>query len=81
MMWVLMPGFGLGLHGRWGWGGMMTLAAVVIAAEVVATNLWLRWYETGPMEWLWKSAAYGRRMPFRKRREEADIPPGLVPAE
>ena len=81
MMWVLMPGFGLGLHGRWGWAGMMSLAAVVIAAEVVATNLWLRWYETGPMEWIWKSLAYQRRMPFRRRREELDIPPGLVPAE
>ena len=81
MFWVLLPGFGFGLHGRWGWGGMITMAAIIIAAEVVATNLWLRWYETGPMEWLWKSVAYGRRMPFRKRREETDIPPGLVPAE
>ena len=81
MFWVLLPGFGFGLHGRWGWGGMITMAAIIIAAEVVATNLWLRWHETGPMEWLWKSAAYGRRMPFRKRREETDIPPGLVPAE
>lgn len=81
MFWILLPGFGFALHGRWGWGGMITMAAIIIAAEVVATNLWLRWYETGPMEWLWKSAAYGRRMPFRKRREEPNIPLGLVPAE
>ena len=81
MMWVLLPGFGFALHGRWGWGGMITMAAIIIAAEIAATNLWLRWFETGPMEWLWKSAAYGRRMPFRKRRAERDTPPGLVPAE
>ena len=81
MMWVLMPGFGFGLQGRWGWGGMMTCAAIVIAAEVVATNLWLRWYETGPMEWIWKSLAYQRRMPFRRRRAERTLPPGLVAAE
>ena len=60
---------------------MITLAAIVIAAEIVATNLWLRWYETGPMEWIWKSLAYQRRMPFRRRPAEPNLPPGLVPAE
>lgn len=81
MTWVLMPGFGLGLHGRWGYGGMMTAAAVVIVAEIAATNLWLRWYETGPMEWIWKCLAYQRRMPFRRRPAPPTLPPGLVPAE
>ena len=81
MMWVLMPGFGFGLQGRWGWGGMITLAAIVIAAEIGATNLWLRWFETGPMEWIWKSLAYQRRMPFRRRPAQSTLPPGLVPAE
>ena len=80
-MWVLFPGFGFGLQGRWGWGGMMICAAVIIVAETVATNLWMRGYETGPMEWIWKSLAYGRRMPFRRRLTEVGLPPGAVPAE
>jgi uncharacterized protein len=80
-MWVLFPGFALGLHGRWGMGGLMTCAAVIIVGEVVATNLWMRRYETGPMEWVWKSLAYQRRMPFRRRPAEADLPPAAVPAE
>jgi uncharacterized protein len=49
---------------------MMTVAAIVIAAELVAANLWLRHYENGPMEWLWKSLAYERREPFRKLGRE-----------
>jgi uncharacterized protein len=80
-MWVLFPGFALGLHGRWGFGGMMVAAAAIIFAETIATNLWMRWYETGPMEWLWKSLAYGRRMPFRRRPAEIELPPAAVPAE
>jgi uncharacterized protein len=80
-MWVLFPGFGFGLHGRWGFGGMMVCAAVIIFAEMVATNLWMRRYETGPMEWIWKSLAYGRRMPFRRRPAEVQISPDAVPAE
>jgi uncharacterized protein len=80
-MWVLFPGFGFGLQGRWGFGGMMACAAIIIAGEVLATNIWMRWYETGPMEWLWKSLAYGRRMAFRKRQAEVSLPPAAVPAE
>ena len=80
-MWVLFPGFGLGLHGRWGFGGIMVCAALIILAEMAATNLWMRTYETGPMEWIWKSLAYGRRMPFRRRPAEAELPSGAVPAE
>jgi len=80
-MWVLFPGFGLGLHGRWGFGGMMTCAAVIILAEMLATNLWMSRFETGPMEWIWKSLAYQRRMPFRRRPVEAELPPAAVPAE
>jgi uncharacterized protein len=80
-MWVLFPGFGFGLHGRWGFGGQMVCAAVIIFAEMIATNLWMRRYETGPMEWMWKSLAYGRRMPFRRRPAEIELPPDLVPAE
>jgi uncharacterized protein len=80
-MWVLFPGFGFGLHGRWGFGGIMVCAAIIIFAELIATNLWMTRYETGPMEWIWKSVAYGRRMPFRKRPAEAELPPAVVPAE
>jgi len=80
-MWVLFPGFGLGLHGRWGFGGLMVCAAVIIFAEVIATNVWMRAFETGPMEWAWKSLAYGRRMPLRRRPAEAELPPAAVAAE
>ncbi|HEX2762526.1 MAG TPA: DUF418 domain-containing protein, partial [Allosphingosinicella sp.] len=45
----------------------MVCAAAIIAGELVATNLWMRRFETGPMEWLWKSLAYQRRMAFLRR--------------
>jgi len=78
-MWVLFPGFGLGLHGSFSVSGMMAVAATIIAVEVVATNFWLRTHETGPMEWLWKSLAYGHRQPYR--RVNAPVAPVPVPAE
>ena len=77
MMWVIFAPWGLGLFGAWGQAKMMMVAAIVIAAQIVAANLWLRYYENGPMEWLWKSLAYQRREPFRKDR---DLPPQALPS-
>jgi len=71
MMWVVFAPWGLDLFGRWGVATLLTVAAIVIAAQVFATNLWMRSYENGPLEWLWKSLAYQRREPFRK----ASLPP------
>ena len=78
-MWVLFPGFGFGLHGSFSFPGMMAVAAAIIAVELVATNLWLRTHHTGPMDWLWKSLAYGHRQPYR--RVSTPAAPLPVPAE
>ena len=66
MMWVIFAPWGFDLYGRWGMASLMVVAGVVIIAEIAATNLWLRHFENGPLEWLWKSLAYERRQPFRK---------------
>jgi uncharacterized protein len=79
-MWLLFPAFGLSLFGRFGNGGLMLIAIAIIAAQTLAANLWLRRYETGPLEWVWKSLAYGQRQPFR-RPLPAQVPPLTVPAE
>jgi uncharacterized protein len=52
MMWIVFAPWGLNLWGVWGQATLALVAAVVIAAEVVAANLWLRWYESGPFEWV-----------------------------
>jgi uncharacterized protein len=64
--------WGLGLWGHFGQAQMLAIATIVIIAEVIAANLWLRAYDNGPLEWVWKSLAYLRREPFRKT-------PGQVP--
>jgi uncharacterized protein len=70
MMWIIFAPWGFDLFGAWGMAAMMGVAGAVIAAELVAANLWMRHFENGPMEWLWKSLAYERREPFRKRATE-----------
>ena len=78
MMWFVFAPWGLDLFGVWGQAQMLAVSMVVIAAELVAANVWLKYYDNGPMEWLWKSLAYQRREPFRKSRSE---PPDALPGE
>lgn len=79
-MWVLFSPFGFGLWGRYGWAGMEAIALAVIAAQLIFANLWLRYYESGPVDWVWKSLAYRKAQPFRKRRS-ADAAPAPAAAE
>lgn len=77
MMWIVFAPWGLGLWGHFGQAQMVVVATGVIIAEVIGANLWLRSFENGPMEWLWKSLAYQRREPFRKA---SDTIPGAAPS-
>ena len=74
MMWIVFAPWGFDLFGVWGHAEMLAVSAIVIVAELVAANLWLKYYENGPMEWLWKSLAYERREPFRKLRSDPGDP-------
>jgi uncharacterized protein len=73
MMWVVFAPWGFGMAGEWGQAQLAAVALLVIALELVAANLWVRRFENGPMEWLWKSLAYQQRQPFRRER------PALAP--
>lgn len=57
----------LGLWHSMGFGALLMLASATIAAQLVFANLWLRHFETGPAEWLWKSLSYAAQQPFVKR--------------
>lgn len=63
---LLFYGYGLGLHDRVGIAQGMGVAATLWGVQVVVSALWLRWFQYGPMEWLWRSLTYGQRMPMRR---------------
>jgi uncharacterized protein len=77
MMWIVFAPWGLGLWGHFGQAQFLIVATIVIIAETIAANLWMRYYDNGPMEWLWKSLAYQRREPFRKKAGQL---PDAVPS-
>ncbi len=57
-------GFGLGLVGRTGPALDLLIALVLYAVQIVLSRFWLAHFRMGPMEWVWRSATYGRPQPL-----------------
>jgi uncharacterized membrane protein YeiB len=47
-----------GFYGRWGPAAGLALAAIVVSAQVVGSNLWFQRHRYGPAEWLWRRLTY-----------------------
>ncbi|TDQ40388.1 DUF418 domain-containing protein [Aureibacillus halotolerans] len=59
--------FGFGLFAQVSpWYGLL-LAIAIYGLQLVLSNLWLKRYPFGPLEWLWRTATYGKLGANRKR--------------
>jgi uncharacterized protein len=57
---ALFYGWGLGLWGKVGPALDLVLAiGIFFAVQVPLSKWWLRRFEMGPMEWLWRKLTYG----------------------
>jgi len=57
-------GFGAGLIGRTGPALGLVIALALYATQMAWSRLWLSHFRMGPLEWLWRSATYGRPQPL-----------------
>ena len=53
-------GSGLGMLGEVGPVYYTTLAFIVFILQIIFSRIWLSYFNYGPIEWLWRSATYGR---------------------
>ena len=58
-------GYGLGYFGQFRFFQLYFVVAEIWMIQLVISVLWLRYFRTGPMEWLWETLTYGQRQPFR----------------
>lgn len=59
-------GYGYGLGGSVGRMGTIGMSLVIFAAQIAFSFCWLKFYRYGPLEWLWRSLAYGARQPMAR---------------
>jgi uncharacterized protein len=63
---VTFYGVGLGLMGRVGPTFWIPFAILVFALQVALSTWWMAHFEFGPLEWVWRQATYGKRLPLRR---------------
>lgn len=59
-------GWGLGFLGEIRAVYMFLLSFVLVGFQVVFSLYWLKYFKYGPLEWLWRSATYGKWQPLKK---------------
>lgn len=57
---------GLGYTGQVGPVYYTLFGIVVFIFQVILSTIWLKYFNYGPVEWLWRSATYKKWQPFRK---------------
>jgi len=57
-------GHGLGYFGSVPRTGQILIVFAIYAMQLAIAPLWLRHFQLGPLEWLWRSLTYGKRPPF-----------------
>jgi uncharacterized protein len=60
-------GHGLGLFGRVERVGQAAIVVGVWGVQLLLSVWWLRHFEFGPIEWVWRCLTYGRWLPIRHR--------------
>ena len=65
----LFTGIGLGKMGNMSPLWTTVIPASIFAIQMVLSWLWLKRFSYGPVEWLWRSMTYGKRLPIKKASE------------
>jgi uncharacterized protein len=63
---ALLYGHGLGFYGELSAAQCMGIALLIFAIQVVLSVAWLRLFQFGPLEWMWRTLSYGRIQAVRR---------------
>ena len=61
---LIFYGYGLGYYGQLGAATTLLISLGIFAVQVVVSALWLRFFQYGAVEWLWRTLTYGRVPPW-----------------
>ncbi|MEQ1866614.1 MAG: DUF418 domain-containing protein [Micropepsaceae bacterium] len=60
-------GIGLNLHCSIGLAECMAFALAVFTLQCLVSAIWLSHFRFGPLEWIWRRATYGTKLPMLRR--------------
>lgn len=75
-VWFLYSPIGLHLPSAQGWAHATWIAAAVVVFQLILANIWVRFFASGPLEWIWRSLSYCKKQPFRRRAVQTEVSTG-----
>ena len=62
---IIFYGDGFALYGRLERYQLYYIVGAIWILQLIASPLWLKYFQYGPVEWLWRSLTYQKKQPFR----------------
>lgn len=62
----LFYGAGFGLYGEIRPVQQILIVLVIFCLQIIGSTIWLRYFQFGPAEWLWRCITYKKMQPFRR---------------
>ncbi len=59
-------GYGFGYFGTLGAATVTLIALIIVAVQIILSTIWLKFFQYGPMEWIWRQLTYKRRLPLAR---------------
>ncbi|MBL7913247.1 MAG: DUF418 domain-containing protein [Bacteroidia bacterium] len=66
MFTLIFFGYGLDLYQSVERYQLFLIASIIWTIQIIFTINWLKYYQVGPVEWLWRSLIYWRKMPLKR---------------
>lgn len=64
---LLFYGFGFGWYGSFERYEVYMVILTVMVFQILLSNLWLRYYSMGPLEWIWRQLTYWKILSIKKK--------------
>jgi uncharacterized protein len=59
-------GYGFAMYGKMQRHELYYVVVSIWVLQLILSPIWLKYFQFGPLEWLWRSLTYWKRQPFRK---------------
>lgn len=69
---IIFYGIGLGFGANTGLVYVLLIATGVYIIEIAFSHLWLRFYQYGPLEWIWRMLTYGKWLSPTKTKSTSE---------
>jgi uncharacterized protein len=63
---IIFYGIGFGLYGQFERYQVYLIVLAIWIVQIIWSHAWLRYFQYGPFEWLWRQLTYWKRLPLKR---------------